>query len=105
MKYQQVSEYLFILGKNAGIPVHRVQQPKGARATALNILPVASFVAMECAGQLCMGIYEQGTRRLVGTHQLDFSDLTPQLLHHLVDCVLPTSSTQNHAKQEFATNQ
>jgi hypothetical protein len=95
MNYNEVSGLLVQIGAKAGIRVYQTDHSTGLAATALYVIPVQWFVALDLSGQLNVGVYDGPDLRLVGTRQILFADLTPVGLVSLVEGAIVTKMILN----------
>jgi hypothetical protein len=79
MKYIEVSNRLLWHGIEADNSVHALKSD-AANATALYMPPVAWFVAFSEVNCLFLGTYLGEKLILMGTRQISFNELTPELL-------------------------
>jgi hypothetical protein len=79
MTYGEVSSLLLQLGIDNGQSVYAVRL-ESFNTTALYVLPVRWFIALEGNGVLCTGTYVGYDLRLVGDAQIPFSDATPEFI-------------------------
>lgn len=79
MTWEELVEVLISIGER----VH-VVRGDGLDTVSFQVVPVAWFIAMKSAGHLNMGIYEGEENRLVGTHSIPLTELTPEFVREEV---------------------
>jgi len=84
MTYEQVSAQLRNVALASGSHVHVVEGNE-VDTTALYFPPARWFIAFKPAGRLYTGIYEGPERRLSGTDNFAFEDLTESSLKNEID--------------------
>ena len=84
MNYKEVSDLLVKIGDEAGLKVFQTDASSGLTVTALYVIPLQWFVAVELNHRLNFGVYHGPDLRLVGTKQIRFDQLTPDHLRSLV---------------------
>ncbi len=95
MNYKEVSDLLIEIGAEAGIKVYQTGPSSGLAATALYVIPLHWFVALDFTSQLNIGVYDGADLRLVGTRQIPFEELTPDRLRSLVEGAILTKMFLN----------
>src|SRR2546425_12917347 len=87
MTYEQAAQQLTALAMDAGERVYIVQGGE-LDTVALHIIPIAWFIAMKHLGRLYMGTYEGPERRIRGTKDLPFEEVTDLFLKEQVSNAL-----------------
>ena len=85
MNYKEISDLLVKIGAETGLKVYQTDASSGLAVTALYVIPLHWFIAVELNHQLNFGVYDGPDLRLTGAKQIPFEQLTPDHLRSLVD--------------------
>ena len=84
MNWDELFYLLTELGERLGEKVY-VVEGEDLDTIALNVPPVAWFIAMECSRTLNMGVYEGDDHALVGLEEIPLAELTPEFVRARVE--------------------